>query len=196
VQVETLAAREDRRGQLVHLGRGENELHVRGRFLQRLEQRVERRRRQHVDLVDDVNLVAALGRRVADVVAQLAHLLDTVVGRAVDLQHVERAALGDLLADFLLRIEVGGGAVGGLERLGENARGGSLACAARPDEKVSLRNAAESQRVGQRAHHRLLPDDLRERLRPVLARKNLVSHGTKILPPARTAASLERLFFN
>ena len=90
-------------GQLVHLGRGEDEFHVRGRFLERLEQRVERRAGEHVHLVDDVDLVAALGRGVADVVAQVAHLLDAVVGGAVDFEHVEAAALGDLDADFLLR---------------------------------------------------------------------------------------------
>ena len=59
----------------LRLGRGEDELHVLGRLLERLEQRVEGRRGEHVDFVDDVDLVLPLRRRVAHVVAQFAHLL-------------------------------------------------------------------------------------------------------------------------
>jgi hypothetical protein len=89
LQVEALAAGDDGREHLLHLGGGEDELHVRRRLLEGLEQRVERRRREHVHLVDDVDLELALGRRVADGVAQVAHLLDAVVRGAVDLDHVE-----------------------------------------------------------------------------------------------------------
>jgi hypothetical protein len=74
LQVEALAAREDRRQHLLRIGRGEDELHVRRRLLERLQQRVERRRREHVHLVDDVDLELPLGGRVADRVAQVAHL--------------------------------------------------------------------------------------------------------------------------
>jgi hypothetical protein len=41
-QVEALAARQHRDRHLADLGGGEDELHMRGRFLQRLQQRVER----------------------------------------------------------------------------------------------------------------------------------------------------------
>ena len=57
-EVEALAARQDGDRDLVRLGRREDELHVRRRLLQRLEQGVERLRRQHVNFVDDVDLVA------------------------------------------------------------------------------------------------------------------------------------------
>ena len=40
-EVKALAAGEDRRQQLVHLGRRQNEDHVRGRLLQRFQKRVE-----------------------------------------------------------------------------------------------------------------------------------------------------------
>ena len=59
VKVESLAAREDRRRDLVGLGRGEDEDDVRRRLFERLEERVERLRREHVDFVDDVDLVRA-----------------------------------------------------------------------------------------------------------------------------------------
>ena len=41
VQIETLAAAENRRQHLLRLGRGEDEFHVRRRLLERLQQRVE-----------------------------------------------------------------------------------------------------------------------------------------------------------
>jgi hypothetical protein len=43
-----------------------------------------------VDLIDDVNLVAAVGRHVLDVFAQLTHLVDTVVRRTIDLEYIRR----------------------------------------------------------------------------------------------------------
>src|SRR6202044_3451800 len=114
---------------------------------------------EHVHFVDDVDFVTPLGRRVADVVAQFADLLDAVVGGSVNLEYVETAAFGDLDADVLFWIEISSGTVLGFERLGENARGGSLARAARPDKEIGLGDAAEAQRVGEGAHDRFLPDD-------------------------------------
>ena len=57
-QVEALAARQDGDRDLADLGGGEDELRVRRRLLQRLQEGVERLLREHVDLVDDVDLVA------------------------------------------------------------------------------------------------------------------------------------------
>ena len=57
-----VGARADGADDLLGLGGGEDELHVLGRLLDDLEQRVEALRRHHVRLVDDVDLVAALGR--------------------------------------------------------------------------------------------------------------------------------------
>jgi hypothetical protein len=55
---EALAAREDRRRDLMHLRRRHNEDGVVRGLLERLQQRVERRRRQHMDLVDDIHFRA------------------------------------------------------------------------------------------------------------------------------------------
>jgi len=176
-EVEALAAGEDGGRDLVDFRGREDELHVRGRLLEGLEQRVERRRAQHVDLVDDVDLEAALDRGEADIVAQVAHLLDPVVRGAVDLQHVERAALGDLAADLGLGVEVDLRPVGRVERLGDDAGGRGLAGAARADQEVGLGDAPHRDRVGQRPGDVLLADHLGERLGPILAGEDLVGHG-------------------
>jgi hypothetical protein len=52
------------------------------RLLQRLQEGVEGRRRQHVDFVDDVDLVAGAGRRIAHAVIDLADVVDAGMGRA------------------------------------------------------------------------------------------------------------------
>ena len=97
-QIEALAARQHRHRHLADFGGGENELGVRRRLFQRLEQRVEGRARQHVHFVEDVDLVARAHRRVADGVVDLAHVVDAVVRGGVHLQHVEVPALDDRLA--------------------------------------------------------------------------------------------------
>jgi len=97
-EVVLLAAGQDRVGKLVVLGGGEDELHARRRLLERLQERVERSRREHVDLVDDPDLEAVPRGVVARALTQLAHLLDAVVGGAVDLLHVEGRPARDLQA--------------------------------------------------------------------------------------------------
>ena len=114
------------------LGRGEDELDVRRRLFQRLEQRVERRRREHVDFVDDVDLVARSAGPKLHVLAQLADLVDAVVAGAVDFQDVDVFAGGDGLADVALVARRRRRPLHAVERLGQDAGGAGLADAARP----------------------------------------------------------------
>ena len=61
-----------------------------------------------------------------------------------------------------------------VERAREDARGRGLADAAHAGEHPGLRDAAGRERVGERAHHRLLADQVGEGRRPVLARQHAV----------------------
>ena len=97
-QIEALATRQHRHRHLADFRRGENELGVRRRLLQRLEQRVECGARQHVHFVEDIDLVARAHRRVADGVVDLPHVVDAVVGGGIHFQHVGVPALDDRLA--------------------------------------------------------------------------------------------------
>ncbi len=89
LQVEPLAARQHRHRHLVHLGGREQELHVPRRLLQRLQQPVEGRFRQHVDLVDDIDLVARRDRRIAHRLNDLADVVDACVAGGIHLDHVD-----------------------------------------------------------------------------------------------------------
>ena len=149
-----------------------------GRFLERLEQRVEARIREHVDLVHDVELVPAAGRRVLHVVDdQFADLVHLGVRGGVEFQHVQAAPLGDLLALRAHAARLGRRPVLAIERLGQDARGRGLAGAARPDEEVGVREPLLLDGVFERLRNMRLADDLVEILRAIFAGENLVAHG-------------------
>ena len=98
LQVELQAARQHRHRQLLRIGGREQELHVRRRLLERLQQRVEGVRREHVHLVDEVHLVATAGRGVLHVIEQLARVVDLGARGRIDLDQVDEAAGVDLAA--------------------------------------------------------------------------------------------------
>ena len=75
-----------------------NEHDVGRRLFQRLQQRVEGRIRQHVDFVDDVDAVRAAERREFDILADLTHVVHAGIGGAIDLDHIDRCPLRNLLA--------------------------------------------------------------------------------------------------
>ena len=150
-QVEALAARQHGHRHLAHLGGGEDELHVLGRLLQRLQQRVEGALGEHVHLVDQVHLVAGHQRLVARALDDLAHVVDAGVGGGVHLQHVGVPALHDLGAVAPEPGHVEGRLVDAValvvERARQDARGGGLADAAHAGQHVALGDAVGGERV-------------------------------------------------
>jgi len=81
------------RGDVLRGSSSKDELGVGGRSFQGLEQGVERLCRQHVNFVDDVDLVSAGGRQVLDVLSELADIVDLAVGGAVDFDDVKAASV-------------------------------------------------------------------------------------------------------
>ena len=151
-EVEALAARQHRHRHLADLGRGEDELHMRRRLFQRLQQAVEGLLREHVHFVDDVDLVARRDRRVARRIDDVADVVDAGVRGGVHLQHVGMAALHDGAAMHALDGEIDvrrAGAVLGLEvqAAGEDARRRGLADAAHAGQHPGVRDAAGGERV-------------------------------------------------
>jgi hypothetical protein len=184
-EVEARHPREDRRRELVDLGGGEDEGDVLGRLLEGLQQGVEGRAGEHVHLVDDVDLAAGGLRQVADLVAEVANVLDAVVAGAVDLDHVDRAALGDRGALVAHVARVDRRAFDAHQALGEQARGGGLAEASPAAEEVRVMDPVVGDRVGQGAGDVLLTDQVREALRAVLACEDDVGHGSGTVARAR-----------
>ena len=157
----------DRREDLVRLGRREDELHVRRRLLDHLQQRVERRRGDHVRLVDHVDLEPRRHRREERPLAQVAGVVDQAVRGRVDLDDVERARTHRRQRDagVALAARRRGRALLAVERTGEDAGARGLAAAARAAEQVGVVDPAGVQRLADRPGDVLLADDLGEACR-------------------------------
>ena len=149
---------------------------MRGRLFERLQQRVERLCRQHVHLVDDVDLVASFGGRELHLLAQVAHLVDAAVRGRVDLEDVERRAVGDLRAALADAAGIGRRPLLAVQRLRENLRRARLARAARPRKKIGMGDAAGRNRLGKRPRYSFLPHEILESARPPLPVERDVSH--------------------
>ena len=165
VEIEALAAREDCLQNLLRVGGAQHKDHVRRRLLERLEQRVKRRRREHVDLVDDIDLVLAAHRGKVDGVDDLlAHIVYAGTACGIELVDIWVVALGDELT--LLAGTVGHAAactlgarrlgIAAQQRLGKNTRHGGLARAARSAEQVGVGQAPLGDGVLERRDDMLL----------------------------------------
>ena len=175
-QIKALAPRNDGRQHLMGLGGRKEELHVGRRLLKRLEQGIPRARREHVHFVDDVDLVAAFRRRILDLVADRAHVIHTIVRRAVYLQHIQRVPCRNLTAILAFAARLSILEIQAVERLGEDAGGGGLANPARTHEQVRMTNPVCLDGVLQGPGNMLLPHDFGESLRAPFASKHLICH--------------------
>ena len=192
-EIKTLAARQHRDRDFADFGGGEHEFGVLGRLFQRLQERVEGRRRQHVDFVDDVDLVAGAGRRIAHAVIDLADVVDAGMGGGVHFQHVHVPAFHDRLAVHAEVRHVDGRPLHRairlfvVQRAGENPRRGGFADAADAGQDPGLRNPARFERVRDGADHGLLADQVVKTGGAVFACQHPVGLGGLVLAKSKTA---------
>ncbi len=165
LQRELQATRKDGDGQLLRIGGGQQELDVRRRLFERLQQRVEGMRREHVHFVDQVDLEASAAGRVLHVVQQLAGVFDLGAARGVDFDQVDETAFVDLTAYRALSTRRGADAGFAVQTLGDDPRDGGLAHPACAGEQVGVVQALAVQRVDQGLEHVRLPDHFAERAR-------------------------------
>src|SRR5699024_4389642 len=95
-----VGARTNGADDLVWFGRREDELDVRRRLFDDLQQRVEACRGDHVGLVDDEDLVTVAGRGEGRAFAQVAGVFHAAVAGRVDFDDIQGsgAAVGQLYA--------------------------------------------------------------------------------------------------
>ena len=67
-----------------------------------------------------------------------------------------------------------------VERFRQDARSRSFADAARPDEKISVREPVLFDRVLQRLRDMILSHQIVKRLRPIFPRKDFVAHASNL----------------
>jgi len=76
------------------------------RLFQRFQQRVKRPCREHVNLIDNVNLIARRCRSIANPIKELAHILNACTRRRIHFQHIHMAAGHDQFAVISERIQI------------------------------------------------------------------------------------------
>ncbi len=162
--VEPLEARQDRRREVLGVGRREHERDELRRLLERLQEGVPGVLRDLVSLVEDVDLAAQVRRGVLDPLAQVADRIDAAVARGVDLDEIHRPAFADRDARLARVARIAVLEVRAVEGLGQDPGEGRLAGPARPDEQDRMRYAVGADRVPERLDDGRLADDLGEGL--------------------------------
>ena len=177
VEVEALNTRENCLGDLLRIGCAQHKYNVGRRFLERLEQGIKSLRREHVDLVDDIDLVGALYRCIVDTSNDLlADIVDTCTTCRVELVDI-RMLTGCNKAALLA------GTVGQLsctllaeQGLGEDARHRCFASTARTTEQIRMARAAFANCMFERRNNVFLAYDLLEGRRAILAIERFHEH--------------------
>ena len=162
-------ARADSGDDLVGLGRGEDEAHVVGWLLHELEQRVEARVGDHVGLVDDVDLVAGRDGGEHRALAQFPSVVDAAMARGVQLDDVDGPGAVGRQVDAALALPagLGRGALGAVERAGQDAGGRGLAAAAGAGQQVGVVHAVARQGAGEGLGDVLLAHHVGQAPRPI-----------------------------
>ena len=117
---------------------------------------------EHVHFVNQINLETPVGRRVLNVIQQLAHIVDAGTRSRIDLDQVNAAAGIDLDARSTFAARFSADALFAIERFGEYPRYRGLADTPGPAEQVGVMQSIAVQRIDQRLNHVLLPHHLFE----------------------------------
>ena len=147
-------------------------------FFQGLEQRIEGMRRQHVHLIDEVDLVAAPGRRVLHVVEQLAGIFHLGTAGRIHFDQVHEAAFADFHTGGADPTGTGTDTLFAIQATGQDARDGGLAHPAGAGEQIGMVQAILIQRMHQGPGDVLLPHQLIKGAGTIFTGKNLITHST------------------
>ena len=154
---------------------------MRRRLLQRLQKRVECVLGQHVDFVDDVDLVACRNRRITHRLNDLPDIVHAGIRSRVHLDDVHVPPLGDGNTSFAHPARIDRGALFAIERLGDQPCSRRLADAPHTGQEEGMGQPVALDRIAKRRDHCILPDQFGKTLWPVFARKHAIGCGRRRL---------------
>ena len=136
--VSMVASRKDGNGNLMRLRGGQDENNIRRRFLQCFQECVERPRRQHMNLIDNVHFIFSLRRTIRNFLPDLPYIVHSVVGRGIDLNHIHGCAVLNTSAHITLIAWIAIHRMFTVDRLGQNLSHRRLPGPTRTAEQVRV----------------------------------------------------------
>ena len=182
LEIVGLTATQDGGQNLLLLGGTHHEDGMLRRLLKGLEERIERRCRKHVDLIDDEDLVFSYLWRNLHLIDQFADVIDRVVRRRIELIYVVAALLLERLTAlaFVASLPIGR-AVFAVDGLGKDTCTRRLTHATRSAEEVGMSQLATGYCILQGLHQGFLSHHSLEGGRTVFSRRNdIICHKTII----------------
>ena len=177
-ETEVLAAGSDGVGNLDGLGGAEHKDHPLGRLFESFQERVESFLRDLVRFIDDEDFVPIARRAVANIVPDLAHLINAAIRSSVDLDDVTELPGGDLDAAGAHAAGCRGRAIDAVQTTRQNPRNGRLAGSPLAGKNIAVRDPVALDRILERFLDVLLADKFGECLRTVLPGDDLI-HGVR-----------------
>ena len=164
----------------MRFGCRKHENHMLRRFFERFEQSVKSLLAQHMDLIDNVKLVAPSDRGEPDIIPELSHLIDAVITGAVDLKNVKADTERNLPTRIARAAWSRGRAVHAIQCFCQNPGSRCFPGPSRANKQISMRQSTLLNRVLESLHDVILTQNIVKDLRPIFARKNLVTHEVKL----------------
>ena len=175
-KIISLTTRDNGRRDPVRLRRRENKYGVGRRFLERLEECVERSSGKHMNLVDNINLISRTRRKIHNLIADAADIVDAVVRRGVHLDHVKKRVVENAAADFAGITGISVDRRKAIDRAGEDLGDRSLAGPSGSAKEIGMTDLPRDDGLTKRADRMLLLDNLIERQGSKLTVQRDVSH--------------------
>ena len=176
LEIIPLAAGQNGDRYFVHLRGRQNENHVRGRFFQGFQQRIERSYGEHMHLVDDVNLIFSLCRRVGHLIHNFPDVVHTVVGCRVDFNHVHAGARRDGAAASALPTGRAVHRMLTVDGFRKNFRYGCLSCSSCSAEQIGMSDSLSRYLVLQCRNNVVLSLNVLKTLRAKFTVKSCIRH--------------------
>ena len=151
------------------------------RLFQRFEEGIGSLLGDHVDFIDDVDLVARLVGSEVNFFPQLADFIDTAVAGGIHLDDIQGAALIDGTAHLAFIAGLALYRLQAVDRLGQDAPGAGLAGASGTAEEIGMGDVPAVDGIAQCLGNMLLTDYFRKGLGTPFAIKNLGGHDALII---------------
>ena len=142
------------------LGSRKDENRIRRRLLQSFQKGIERRSRQHMHLVDDIDAVSADLRRNSHLIGQVADIVHRVVGGGIKFVDIEAASLVECTTRLTLIAGLGAIGILAVDSLGKDTRTSGLTHTSRATKQIGTRQLSALNGIFERrcdtalSHHR------------------------------------------